>query len=275
VTVTARATTDTRSHFGMTETPFTREIAVQDHWSAPHLDEACADLHRVVDARQSAALISPAGAGKTNVLRALRSRLPEARYRVHYVKVTSLCKRDMTRELALAAGVPPAGSFPALFRRLQDRFETSHTEDGIRPVLILDEAHDLRPDVLAMVRLITNYDMDSRLVLSVILAGQPPLLTMLRREELESVSRRLTHCATLRLLSRGETRKYMEHRVHVAGGREFPFDEPSVDAIYEVSRGNLRAIDSVSRKALEIAALENHPVVSPVTVATARQKLVV
>lgn len=270
----ATAITDPRSHFGMTEMPFTREIAVEDRWNSPHLDEACADLYRVVDGRQSAAIISPAGGGKTTVLRALRQQLPEARYRVHYVKVTSLSKRDMTREIALAAGVTPAGSFPGLFRRLQERFETTQLEDGIRPVLILDEAHDLRPDVLGMVRLITNFDMDSRLVLSVILSGQPPLLAMLRRDELEAVSRRLTHCATLRLLSRGETRKYMEHRVRVAGAREFPFDEPSVDAIYEVSRGNLRAIDTLGRKALEIAAQEGHPTVSPATIAAARQKLV-
>lgn len=266
--------TDLRSHFGMTEMPFTREISVEDRWMSPHLDEACADLHRVVDARQSAAIISPAGGGKTTVLRMLRHQLPEARYRVHYVKVTSLSKRDMTREIALAAGVAPTGSFPGLFRRLQERFETVQLEDGIRPVLILDEAHDLRPDVLAMVRLITNFEMDSRLVLSVILAGQPPLLAMLRRDELESVSRRLSHCATLRLLSRGEARKYMEHRTRIAGAREFPFDEPAVDAVYEVTRGNLRAIDTLGRKALEIAAQEGHPAVSPATVAAARQKLV-
>jgi hypothetical protein len=49
-------------------------------------------------------------------------KLPETRYRVHYVKVTSLSKRDMAREIALAADVAPAGSYPSLIRRLQERF---------------------------------------------------------------------------------------------------------------------------------------------------------
>jgi type II secretory pathway predicted ATPase ExeA len=266
-------TLDLRSHFGLTEIPFTREIAVEDRWPSPHLDEVRADLLRVLDQRQSAALIAPAGSGKTALLRALRADLPEARYRVHYVKVTSLSKRDMTREIALAAGVPPAGSFPSLLRRLQERFETTQLDEGIRPVLILDEGHDLRPDVLALVRIITNFQMDSRLVLSVILAGQPPLLAMLKRDDLEAVARRLTHCSVLRLLSRGETRKYMEHRLRVAGSRQFPFDEPATDAVYEITRGNFRAVDTLCGKALEIAAQEGHPTIGVATVAAARQKL--
>ncbi|MCU0293800.1 MAG: AAA family ATPase [Thermoanaerobaculaceae bacterium] len=264
---------DTRSHFGLTETPFTREIAVADRWPCTHLDEARDDLARVVDQRQSGALVGPAGSGKTALLRALVEDLPEARYRVHYVKVTSLSKRDMTREIALAADVPPAGSFPGLFRRLQDRFLSTQDNDGIRSVLILDEAQDLRPDVLGLVRVITNFQMDSRLVLSVILAGQPPLLAVLKRDDLESVARRLTHCVVLRLLSRGECRQYMEHRMRVAGARQFPFDDPSTDAVYEITRGNLRAIDTLCGKALEIAAEQGHPTVGAATVAAARQKL--
>ena len=59
----------------------------------------------------SAALIAPAGTGKTALLRHLRSVLPEPRYYVQYVKVTGLSKRDMCREIAVgimtktAAGV--------------------------------------------------------------------------------------------------------------------------------------------------------------------------
>ena len=48
------------------------------------------------------------------------ARLPEARYRTHYVKVTGLSKRDMCREIACAVGASPAGTYPALVRNLQD-----------------------------------------------------------------------------------------------------------------------------------------------------------
>lgn len=265
--------TDVRAHFGLHEMPFTREIATTDRWSAPHLDEAVADLCRVVAQRQSAGLVGPAGSGKTVVLRALVDALPEARYRVHYVKVTDLSKRDFCREIAAAVGIAPAGAYPFLVRRLQDRFETTQAEDARRPVLLLDEAHDIRPDVLGLLRILTNFDMDSRLVLSVVLAGQPSLATLLRRDELEAVSQRLAHFATLRLLSRSETRSYLEHRLRVAGARTFPFDDQSVEALYEMTRGNLRATDRLAGKALDMAALAGRSAVDTATLTAARTRL--
>lgn len=266
-------TADLRSHFGFTGMPFTREISVEDRWSWPQFDEALGDLVRTIDQRQSAVLLAPAGAGKTALLRATVARLPEARYRVHYVKVTSIGKRDLCREMAAACGLAPTGTYPGLVRRLQERFETCQSSDGLRPVLLLDEAHDLRPDVLGMLRILTNFDMDSRLVLSMVLAGQPSLLTLLKRDELEAVSRRMGHFATLRLLSRSESRQYMEHRVRIAGGRQFPFDDQATEAVFELSRGNLRATDHLCRKALELAALSGHPAVDATMVTTARARL--
>src|SRR5271170_4572668 len=103
---------DLRSRFSMHCLPFTREITVQERLSLPIFDEPLNALRQVIENRQSGALIAPAGCGKTAILRALRAQLPEARYRVHYVKVTDLGKRDMCREIAAAVGATPAGSYP-------------------------------------------------------------------------------------------------------------------------------------------------------------------
>ena len=266
-------TRDVRAHFGLHTLPFTREIAVDKRWCSPIFDEALNALEATVRERMSAVLVAPSGAGKTSLLRALIKRLPEARYRVHYVKVTSLAKRDICREIAVAIGAEPAGSYPTLVRRLEERFEATLNTDGLRPVLVLDECHDMRPEVLAILRILTNYDMDSRLVLSIILSGQPPLARLLRRDELEAVSRRMAHSATLRLLSRDEAREYMQHRAQIAGLKKLPFDALSVEAVYELSRGNLRAIDSICLKSLELATLKGILTVDASLVSAARQLL--
>jgi len=139
------------SRFSFHTTPFTCEIRVEDHFVTEALTEPLEQLYRAVDKRMSAALIAPAGTGKTALLRNLVSRLPETRYHVHYVKVADLCKRDFCREIATVAGAEPAGNYPALVRRLQERFSASMDIDGLRPVLLVDEAHDMRPDVMGFV----------------------------------------------------------------------------------------------------------------------------
>ena len=115
--------------------------------------------------------------------------------------------------------------------------------------------------------------MDSKLVLAVVLAGQHGLAKMLARDELQSIAKRLTHCSSLRLLSRDETLKYLEHRCAVAGASDFPFDKGATETVYELTRGNLRAIDALAFKALTKAAEKNEPVVSSAHVVAARKEL--
>lgn len=263
---------DLRAAFGFTITPFTREIRVEDMARFDFLDDALAKVYKAVEKRMSAALIASPGEMKTALLRRLHAQLPEARYRTRYVKVADLSKRDMCREIAAVCGVDPAGYYGALVRKLQERFDTESAE-GLRPVLLIDEAQDLRPDVLAMLRVVTNFRMDSRLVLSIVLAGQPGLREMLSRDDQEAVARRIACYASLRPLSPEETRAYLDHRCGLAGAKTLPFDDAAVQAVYEVSRGNARTIDNLALEALEITAAAKLKVVSTAKVIEAKRSL--
>ncbi len=261
------------SPLGFRKTPFTRELSITERFVLPYQAEVAEALAEAVRRRMSATLIAPAGTGKTVALRVLVSLLPETRYQVRYVKVTGLSKRDLCKEIAAACGLSPTGIYPALVRKLQEAFEHTSGADGMRSVIVLDEAHDLRPESLAMLRLLTNFDMDSRLVVSLVLAGQPPLKTLLGRPEQMAMAQRLAHCATLRLLSRDETHSYVVHRCTVAGAHTDPFDSDAHAAIFEMSRGNLRAIDRLALKSIELAARAVSSAVSSAEVIAARNLL--
>ena len=266
-------TLDMRATFGFHATPFTRELAPSEHLRLPVFEQALAGLRQAIDKRMSAALIAPAGAGKTALLRRLAEELPEARYQVSYIKVTSLSKRDLCRESAAVLGLAPAGTYPMLVRRLQEHFEQVRTEGALCPVLILDESQDLRPEVLAMLGVLTNFQMDSSLVLSLVLAGQSALRTLLQRDSQEAIARRIGHYATLRSLSQGETREYLEHRTTIAGAVSVPFAAPATETIYEISRGNLRTVDNLALGALEAAARAGVKAVGAQHVIEARRHL--
>lgn len=258
---------------GLRALPFTREFAVAGRFESSSQHEAAEGLIGAIQKRMSAAIIAPAGTGKTVTLRVVQDQLPPARYRVRYVKVTGLSKRDLCREIAAVCGLEPAGIYPALVRKLQDAFGNEYSTDGLRPVLLLDESHDIRPSSLGMLRLLTNFEMDSKLVLSVILAGQPPLRQMLAREEAQALAQRLVHVATLRLLSRDETRDYVQHRCRMAGAKSDIFDTGAHEALFEISTGNLRAVDHLAIKAIESSARKKLSAVSVNEIIAARQSL--
>lgn len=249
-------------HFKFKSRPFTREVSTRDCFSLPFLDEQVDELIKAVHMRMSALIMAPPGLGKTVVLRRVKEKLPEARFRVSYLKVTRLSGRDLCREVARAIGAKPAGNYPALVRTVQEKMEESSSADGLRSVLMIDDAHALRDQGFELLKILSNFDMDSKLVVSIILAGHQGLKDRLYRDEIADVKQRIIHCGQLRLLSREETTEYIRHRLHLAGCSTPPFDENAIETIYEMSRGNMRAIDNLSLKSLCQAALKNEKVVN-------------
>jgi hypothetical protein len=86
------------------------------------------------------------------------------------------------------------------------------------------------------------------------------------------MARRIAHYAQLRLLSREELAQYVAHRCAVAGAARVPFDERTLDALFEIGRGNLRATDELALKSLDYAAA-GHATVSVQHVVGARKDL--
>lgn len=267
--------TDLRGHFSLRATPFTREIDTAAGFDSPVFEEPLTELVRTVEQRMSAVLIAPAGAGKTMLLRSLCAKLPPARYRIHQVHITSLSKRDMYREIATALCIEPAGSYPRLMRNLQDYYRRQSDQEGLRPVLLIDECQDMKPDVLATVRVLTNFDLDSRLILSLVLCGDNGLRRLLDLQDMEPLRQRVAHVATLRLLTVEETHRYIAHRLTIAGARGTIFSQEACDAVFEISRGNLRAINHLCRKAMEAAMRADVAAVGPAFVSAARQNLLI
>src|SRR5262249_52842594 len=133
--------------------------------------------------------------------------------------------------------------------------------------------HELRPDVLSMLRILTNFDMDSRLVLSLVLAGQTPLRALLARDDQEAMARRIIHYAQLRLLSRDELAQHIAHRGAVAAAARAPSVDRARDALFQTVRGNLGAPADLALKSLDSAAAAGHAAVSVQPIAAARKGL--
>lgn len=264
---------DPRGHFGFTEWPFTSEIPVGKMWRHPGLDELVDDLEATVSARFSAAVIAPSGSGKTALLRRLVERLPETRYRVADVKVTAVGNRDFYRGITRTLGLTPAGTWPSLLDALQAYARTLASSEARRLVLIVDEAQDMRPQVLSTIRMLTNFNLDSELVISVILVGDTGLDTLLHRPDMEALRSRLARVIRLRLLSRTETQSYIVHRLDLVGARSQILDDSAVEAVFDYSRGNLRAIDHLCRTSLALASKKGIDTIDAGLVTAARKRL--
>jgi general secretion pathway protein A len=119
------------------------------------------------------------------------------------------------------------------------------------PLLLIDEAQNLAPDVLEEIRLLTNLEGPKSKLVQVILSGQPELESLLGRNDLRQLHQRIAVRAALQPLSCAETEEYVVFRLNQAGadGREI-FTPDAVQAIWAASGGVPRTINVLCDYAL-------------------------
>jgi general secretion pathway protein A len=161
-------------------------------------------------------LTGEVGSGKTTLCRTLLRRLPQE-------TTTALVLNPLLTECELVRGIlrdfgvkPPHTKSDAL--AALDRFLLAEAEAGRRAVLIIDEAQDLSPALLELVRLLSNLETEKQKLLQIVLVGQSELKRKLQLEELRQLNQRITVRAELAPLSRAETERYVGHRLAVVGG---------------------------------------------------------
>ena len=133
----------------------------------------------------------------------------------------------------------------ALLGDLND-FLVKENSKGHRPIVIIDEAQNLKAEALEEIRLLSNLEFDSFKLLQIILVGQPELKQLLSQPNLRQLRQRISISCHLSPLSREETEAYIYHRLEIAGNREaLIFSAKVLDLIFEFSSGGPRLINVI------------------------------
>jgi type II secretory pathway predicted ATPase ExeA len=244
-----------RKHFGLTRHPFDKDIAPDDLFETASLAELTARLKHLLDMRGIGLVTGESGSGKTTACRRLVAGLNTGLHRVLYVSLTTGNVMDLYKTIAWELGLPTERNRASLFKHIRTEVSRLCAENRLRPILIVDEAHHLRTDVLEDLRLLTNYAMDSENRLCVILVGHPELRRRLNMSSLEALSQRIVVRAHMRGIARAELGGYLDHRIRLAGC-DLPLFEPAtVEAIHQAANGMPRKANLLAHHALFAAAI--------------------
>ena len=250
-----------RAHWGLSRTPFTKELAPSMLFASAAHQEAVARIGWIITERALGVVCGEVGAGKTVAVRAATASLDTCRHVVIYLPNPSVGVRGMLHHVVSALGQTPSFYTATLVPQAATALAAEHAERGRTPVVVFDEAHLLDNAQLEAVRMLTNHDMDSGAPFAALLVGQPTLRHRLRLGVLAALDQRISVRYALAGMTPKETGDYITHHVKIAGRSDTLFSDDAVTLIHNASRGYPRAINNLAVNALTSAFARNSSLV--------------
>lgn len=206
------------------------------------------------------------GTGKTTVVRDWSSGLNPSLYKVTYTSLSTVTVNDFYRDLAASLGAQPAYRKTDNFHAIQDEINRLALEKKRTPVIIIDEANYISSAVLNDLKILFNFEMDSRDRAVVLLVGLPQINHTLGFSNHEPLRQRIIMNYNLEGFSKEEGREYIAKKLSGAGCTQTVFDEGALEALLNASDGNARMIDKLCNASLVIGNSEEIPLITADTV---------
>lgn len=235
-------------YWGLKEKPFENTPDPRFLYYSPKHEEALTRLLYAIREKKGAAILTGGfGAGKTVLSRALRDELQDPdRYQLIYITNPQISTIEFIREIVRQLGEPKE-RLPEKKSDLLDllgKILERDTNIGREIVIIIDEAQLIESrETFEELRLLLNFQLNERFLLTLVLLGQPELREKIAN--LPQLKQRLSVRYHLSNLDEKETGKYINQRLKIAGQKKEIFGSETISLIHQASQGLPREINNI------------------------------
>ncbi|MBU2574804.1 MAG: AAA family ATPase [Elusimicrobia bacterium] len=239
-----------KEHWDLKKLPFENTPDTEFFFESEKHNEAFSRLAYVIEEKKACAALTGAyGTGKTLVLKALEREFKKKGYVFSFVnnpRLDDLGLLKMILHNFTGHNVPPRKEdvLMGIEKFLRDTYQ-----DGKHVVVAIDEAQLIEDvSVFEELRLLLNFQTETRFLVTLLLAGQPELNGKLDANK--QFSQRIVLSYNLVPLDFEETKKYMDHRLKIAGLKENIFDDTALEMVFKRSGGIPRWINNISNMSM-------------------------
>jgi len=251
-------TTAYRPYFGFKSDPFSADLSTRDLLHLPGMLGVKQRLDYCLELGGVMIVTGEVGSGKSTSLRWSASHFHPSEVLLATILGNSGSISEIYRLICLALGLQPASMSKAkLLTQAKTAIMDVVASKKQKVVLIIDEANLIRPEVFTELHTLTQFEHDSKNLVSVALCGQTSLLDKLAYRGSAPLASRVIAKSHLETLSEPQLDEYISHHLKIAGVSKRLFDTEALRAIYQGSGGLLRKSNSLARGGLIAASIEN------------------
>ncbi|MBA2116408.1 ExeA family protein [Bremerella alba] len=265
------------AYWNLKSRPFENTYSEAAYYPSESAQAAILKLRYAVENRRGAAILAGScGLGKSLLVRSLLMQLPDTFSPKAHLVFPKLPSDALIPYLLMNLGRSPqaSGTSSASENVWQlQQFLAANTRAGNHAVIVVDDAHLLSDHAsLETLRLLTNFETDGKLDLTLVLVGQTAIIPAVER--FPSLESRIGVKSLMRCFTPDETAAYVTHRLRVAGCEDDIFVAEGLQRLFEITRGNPREINRLCDLALLIGYAEEIRVIDAAQVESIHEELV-
>jgi general secretion pathway protein A len=237
--------------YGLKERPFNVTSDPAFFFSSKKHKEAISHLIYGVSQRKGIILLTgEIGTGKTTICRFFLNHIGK-NVKTAFILNPSFSETELLESIIKDFGILPKSKNKLDMVWELNGFLIKESNAGNNLVLIVDEAQNLKPNLLEQIRLLSNLETEKDKLLQVILVGQPELNNRINLYDLRQLRQRIMVRYHIGPLDEDEIKNYINHRLEIAGSKgKIEFSDEAIEAINRFSAGIPRLINMLCDRAL-------------------------
>lgn len=236
-----------KTFYGLEINPFVKELKTEYCYESKDFNEVKGRLKYLKEIKGIGLFIGSSGLGKTYSIRCFTDSLNKDLYKIIYISPTKKMRVfEFFAQVAGALNIDTGACYKnELYERIQTEIKRLVNEKRVQPVFIIDDADNLSEQILMELKLLFDFQMDSKDYTTIILVGHEELRKELSKVKYETLQQRIVVNYRFNGLSREEVKEYVISRLELANQKNKIFQEAALTALYSASKGSPRRLNNL------------------------------
>lgn len=245
-----------RAYWNMEYNPFSKEIDINKLFRTTDFNEALTRLDFLHKTKGIGLFTGNPGSGKTYAIKYFLDNLNSGLYKIIYLPLTTISVLDFYQALAISLGLDTCHSKTKMFFSIQNHIKQIVQEQKKHLIIAIDEAQLLQKDILTDLKILFNFEMDSKNMVTLILIGLPVINHTLSKSIFEDLKQRIVMKYDFNGITEEDTRQYITDRLNLVNSNPNIFNDKSIMALAGSCDGSIRKLNLIIERALTIGALD-------------------
>ena len=242
-------------YYGFKKNPFGKYVEVDEVYRSNDYIQIYNRIQNVLECEGIGIITGKSGSGKTTAVKSFIKNQKE-RCKFIFIQGSQMSVFDFYHSICNALNVKISDCHKIRIIEEIQRELVELKKNGIRIMVILDDAHELPSSILQELRIFYDYGLEEDASIALLIVGHTSFRRTLKKEKYETLHNRIIANYDCNGLDYNEIKEYIQKRIKDAGIREELLDERNYININSYSERNPRKINTLMNTLLLIGCVE-------------------